>query len=39
MAVHEHHSNDSGWTWKDAVVIALVALSWLTVSGVALLPR
>ncbi len=39
MATHQQRVERSHWSWKDALILAVIALSWLAVSGVAVLPK
>lgn len=39
MATQQPHVTQSRVNWKDAVLLGAIALVWLAVSGVALLPH
>jgi len=39
MAANHQRVERSHWGWKDALILAVIALSWLAVSGVAVLPK
>ncbi len=39
MATNNHPISKQGCNWKDAAIVALVVLTWVAVSGVALIPN